>query len=342
MSDLDTEGLSRWLRAALPDLPPVTRLEKFPGGQSNPTYRLDAGEQSLVLRRKPFGPLLPSAHAVEREFRLLGALAPAGFPAPRPIAMCDDDAIIGSKFYLMERVDGRTFWDGTLPELAPADRRLAYESLVDTIAALHMVDHEAAGLGDFGAPGHYLERQVHRWTKQYRAAQTDEIPAVEQLISWLPVTIPAEEPRRIIHGDFRLDNVIFAPDAPRALAVIDWELATIGDPLADFAYFAMAWIMPHDGGSGLDGVDLGQAGIPTLDEIVKRYGERTGRRHVPDLHWHFAFNLFRLVGIVQGIKKRLVDGNASSASAAEKVARLEGLAELGWHQARLACARRPF
>lgn len=340
MSGIDASGLSKWMRATLPELPPVTRLEKFPGGQSNPTYRLDAADQSYVLRRKPFGPLLPSAHAVDREFRLLEALAPTGFPAPRPIALCEDDDVIGSQFYIMDRVDGRTFWDGTLPELAASERRPLYESLVDTIADLHMIDHEAAGLADFGAQGNYLERQVHRWTKQYRAAQTDDIAEVEQLIEWLPLTIPKQEGRTIIHGDYRLDNVIFAPDAPRALAVIDWELATIGDPLADFAYFAMAWVMPHDGGSGLAGVDLEQAGIPTLDDIVRRYGERTGRRHVPDLHWYFAFNLFRLVGIVQGIKRRIIDGTASSAAAAEKVSRLEGLAQLGWRQAALACGRR--
>lgn len=333
-------GLSQWMRTALPDVPPITRLEKFPGGQSNPTYQLDAADQSYVLRRKPFGPLLPSAHAVEREFRLLEALAPTGFPAPRPMALCDDDNVIGSKFYIMERIDGRTFWDGTLPELAAPDRRPLYELLVDTIADLHMIDHEAAGLADFGASGNYLERQVHRWTRQYRAAQTDDIAEVEHLIQWLPLTIPKQEHPAIIHGDYRLDNVIFAHGAPHALAVIDWELATIGDPLADFAYFAMAWVMPHDGGSGLAGVDLEQTGIPTLDEIVLRYCGRTGRRHVPDLHWYFAFNLFRLVGIVQGIKRRLIDGNASSTTAAEKVARLEGLARLGWRQATLARNRR--
>lgn len=336
------EGLSRWLRAALPGLSPVTRLEKFPGGQSNPTYRLDAGDQRLVLRRQPFGQLLPSAHAVDREFRLLGALAPTGFPAPRPLAMCEDADVIGSKFYLMERVEGRTFWDGALPEIERAERRPLYHTLVDTIAALHMIGHEAAGLGDFGAPGNYLERQVNRWTKQYRSAQTDDIPEVEQLIAWLPLTIPKQDRRAIIHGDYRIDNVIFAGDAPSTLAVIDWELATIGDPLADFAYFALAWVMPHDGGSGLVGIDLDKAGIPSLGEIVERYCERTGRRHAPDLHWYFAFNLFRLVGIVQGIKRRMLDGNASNAAAAKTVARLEELARLGSKQANLACARRPY
>lgn len=342
MSDIDVEGLSRWLRGALPALLPVTRLEKFPGGQSNPTYQLDAGGKSFVLRRQPFGVLLPSAHAVDREFRLLAALEPVGFPAPRPMAICDDPAIIGSKFYVMERVEGRTFWDGALPQLARDDRGLVYGAMIDTLAALHMIDHDAVGLGDFGAPGNYLERQVHRWTKQYRAAQTDDIPEVEQLIAWLPATTPQQGRRAIIHGDYRIDNLIFAPEAARAAAVIDWELATIGDPLADFAYFALAWIMPHDGGSGIAGIALEDAGIPSLPEVIKRYCDRTGRREVPELHWYFAFNLFRLVGIIQGIKRRILDGNASNASAAEKVAQLGSLAKLGWQQALLACSKRPI
>lgn len=341
MTDLDLGELSQWTRTALPGLPPITGLNKLSGGQSNPTYRLDAADQSYVLRRKPFGSLLPSAHAVDREFHLLGALAPLHFPAPRPIAICDDESVIGSKFYIMERIEGRTFSDGTVPGLAPVDRRHLYESLVDTIAALHLIDHEAAGLGDFGASGHYLERQVHRWIRQYRAAQTDDIAAVEQLIDWLPCTIPMQESPTLIHGAYRIDNVIFAPDAPRAIAVIDWELATIGDPLADFAYFAMAWVMPHDGDFGLGGIDLEQAGIPSLKEILLRYCARTGRRHAPDLHWYFAFNLFRLVCILQGVKRRLIDGNAPG-TAANKVSRIEMLAELGWRQAKFACSRRPF
>lgn len=341
MSDLNVARLSKWLGRSLPSMPPVTGSAKFPGGQSNPTYRLEAGDQSYVLRRQPFGPLLRSAHAVDREFRLLQALAPLDFAAPRPFAMCNDDAVLGSKFYIMEQIEGRTFWDGALPEIAPGDRRAIYESMVDTLAALHNVDFEAAGLGDFGASGNYLERQINRWTKQYRAAQTDDIPEVEQLIAWLPLTLPTPDRSAIIHGDYRIDNVIFANDAPRALAVIDWELATIGEPLADFAYFAMSWIMPHDGGSGLAGLDLEAASIPSLKEIVHRYCERTGRRHAPDLHWYFAFNLFRLTAIIQGIKRRLMDGNASNPKAADTVARLGTLARLGWQQAQLACGRRP-
>lgn len=342
MNDIDREGFARWMRETFPDLPPVARLDKFPGGQSNPTYRLDAGDRRYVLRRQPFGPLLPSAHAVDREYRLLAALAPLGFAVPRPVALCLDEGVIGSKFYLMDRVEGRTFWDGTLPDLAPTERRAVYESLVDTLAALHSIDHRAAGLGDFGSSANYLERQVRRWTSQYRAAQTEEIEEVEHLIDWLPLTVPRQDRAAIVHGDYRIDNVIFAPYAPHAAAVIDWELATIGDPLADFAYFGMAWIMPQDGGSGLGGVDLERLGIPLLDEIVQRYCDRAGHRHAPDLHWYFAFNLFRLVGILQGIRRRILDGNASSAEAASKVARIGMLAQLGWQQALRACSRRPY
>ena len=338
MSDIDQAALSRWLGTALPGFPAIARLEKFPGGQSNPTYRLVAGDKAYVLRRKPFGPLLPSAHAVDREYRLLGALHPTGFPVPRPIALCADESVIGAIFYLMEMVEGRTFWDGDLPELAKGERRAYYESLVDTIAALHAIDHVAAGLDDFGATGNYVARQVQRWTKQYRASQTDDIPEVDRLIEWLPRTVPEQTRTSIIHGDYRVDNIIFAGDGPRVRAVLDWELATIGDPLADFAYFAMAWVTPNSVRSGLLGIDLAEAGLPTLDEVVARYCEATGRDGLLDLHWYFAYNLFRAVGIIQGIKKRAADGTASSASSEEMIALLEPFARLAWTQAELAGA----
>lgn len=340
MHDLDLERLAEWTRGNIPRFPALAGLEKFAGGQSNPTYLLRTAAEDYVLRRKPFGPILPSAHAVGREFHLLRAIGPQGFPVPAAVALCDDESVIGAPFYIMERTEGRTFWDGTLPGLAPAERRAIYEALVDTMARLHRIDHRSAGLFGFAGKGNYLERQVRRWTTQYRAAQTDEIEAVEQLIAWLPLTMPRAGPETIVHGDYRIDNVIFAADAPRLLAVLDWELATIGDPLADFAYFALSWILPPDGGSGLAGVDLEQAGIPSLDEIVRRYCLKSGRGQVSDLRWYFAFNLFRLVGILQGIKRRLLDGNASSASAAQKVASIEPLAELGWQQAMLACMQR--
>lgn len=336
MSDLDAGRLAGWLRDAVSA--GLDTVEKFPGGQSNPTYRIGTSRGAFVLRRKPFGPLLPSAHAVDREYRLLSALHPTGFPVPRPIALCEDDGVIGAAFYLMELVEGRTFWDGTLPDVPQPDRRACYEAMIDTLAALHAIDPAAVGLGDFGPPGNYFERQVQRWTKQYRASQTDDIPEIERLIDWLPRTLPPQTRTSIIHGDYRIDNLIYAPDAPHVRAVLDWELTTIGDPLADFTYLAMNWAMPRDGRSGLAGADLEAEGLPPLDAMVDRYCAASQRDGLPDLHWYFAYNLFRLVGIVQGIKKRMADGNASSAEAAATVARLVPLAEAAWAEARKAGA----
>lgn len=340
MSDLNETGLERWIRTAAPAFAGLQRIEKFPGGQSNPTYRIETAGGSCVLRRKPFGELLPSAHAVDREYRLLSALHPAGFPVARPIALCEDESVIGAVFYLMELVVGRTFWDGALLDLPNAERRPIYNMMIDTMAALHNVDFEAAGLGDFGRPGNYVERQVLRWTKQYRASQTDEIPEIERLIEWLPRTVPPQTRTSIIHGDYRIDNLLFAPDMPRVRAVLDWELATIGDPLADFAYLAMNWVIPHDGRFGLVGVNLDEAGLPTLEEAVARYCAATGRDGLPDLHWYFAYNLFRLAGIIQGVKKRLANGNASSEEAAATVAKLDQFAQVAWAEARKAGAER--
>jgi aminoglycoside phosphotransferase (APT) family kinase protein len=334
VSDLDEGKLAAWMRAAVSA--ELDTVEKFPGGQSNPTYRIGTSQGNFVLRRKPFGTLLPSAHAVDREYRLISALHPTGFPVPRPVALCEDESVIGATFYLMALVEGRTFWDGTLPDVPKADRRAYYEAMVDTLAALHAIDHEAVGLGDFGPPGNYFERQVRRWTKQYRASQTDDIPEVESLIEWLPRTLPAQTRTAIIHGDYRIDNLIYAPDAPTVAAVLDWELTTIGDPLADFTYLAMNWAMPRDGRSGLAGVDLDAEGLPALDDMIARYCAASGRDGVSDLHWYFAYNLFRLVGIVQGIKKRMADGNASSQQAADTVAKLVPLAHAAWAEARKA------
>jgi len=336
MSDLDEGKLGGWLQQAASA--EFRSVEKFPGGQSNPTYRVKTSNGDFVLRRKPFGQLLPSAHAVDREYRLISALHPTGFPVPCPVALCTDESVIGAVFYLMEMVDGRTLWDGTLPLLPKADRRAYYNAMVDTLAALHAIDHEAAGLGDFGPTGNYFERQVRRWTKQYRASQTDDIPEVEKLIEWLPRTLPPQTRTSIIHGDYRIDNLIYAADAPKVAAVLDWELTTIGDPLADFTYLAMNWAMPRDGRSGLAGVDLDAEGLPPLDAMVERYCAASGRDGLPDLHWYFSYNLFRLIGIVQGIKKRMIDGNASSARAAETVARIGLLTQAAWAEARKAGA----
>lgn len=337
-ADFETGALQNWLCNQRAEFCGDLLVRKFPGGQSNPTYRMDAAQGKYVLRRKPFGQLLPSAHAVDREYRLLSAIHPTGFPVPRPILLCEDDSVIGSMFYIMEMVEGRTFWDGTLPDLPKADRQPIFEAMVDIIAKLHMIDPVAVGLNEFGRPGNYIGRQVERWTRQYRAAQTDDIPEIEKLIDWLPGTVPEQTRSSIIHGDYRIDNLIYAHNAPEVLAVLDWELATIGDPLADFAYLAMHWAMPPDGRSGLAGIDFDATGLPTLEETVARYCMMTDRDSLPDLHWYFAYNLFRLVGIIQGIKKRMADGNASNAEAAAIVARLVPLAKTAWSEARKAGA----
>ncbi|GGE83275.1 phosphotransferase family protein [Sphingomonas prati] len=338
MTDVDTTRLAPWLEANVENFRGPFTLEKFPGGQSNPTYRIAAASGDYVLRRKPFGPLLPSAHAVDREHRLIAALAPTGFPVAKPYALCTDDSVIGATFYVMSHVAGRTYWDGSLPDLAPAERRATYDAMIDTLAALHAVDPDAVGLGDYGRPGNYFERQVARWTKQYRASETDRIDSVERLIDWLPRTLPRQDRTAIVHGDYRIDNLIYAPDAPRVVAVLDWELSTLGDPLADVSYLLMNWVTEPEGRSGLHGLDLPALGIPTLDEAVARYCAATGRDGLPDLDWYFAYNLFRLTGIVQGIKKRVADGTASSALAAETAARVVPLADAAWSFAQKAGA----
>lgn len=337
MSDLDEQSLARWLAATLGVEGPI-RVEKFAGGQSNPTYRIDAKEQSYVMRRKPFGPILPSAHAVEREYRLIAALHPTGFPVARPYALCEDPEVIGAPFYVMEMVEGRTLWDGSLPGMTPADRTSHYHAIVDTLAALHAVDYEAVGLGDYGKPGNYFARQVERWTRQYRASETDALPEMERLIEWLPRTVPPQTRTSIVHGDYRIDNMIFAPASPRILAVLDWELSTLGDPLADFSYFLMSWVTEPEGRSGVKGLAGPETGIPTMAQMVERYCAATARDGVPDLDWFFAYNLFRLAGIVQGIKKRMLEGNASSAQAAQTVERLPGLVAAAWGFAQAAGA----
>ncbi|HTG39740.1 phosphotransferase family protein [Sphingomonas sp.] len=337
-ADFDLAALDRWMRANVAGFAGPLSAEKFPGGQSNPTYRLKSGSGAYVLRRKPFGPLLPSAHAVDREFRLIAALHPTGFPVARPHALCQDDGVIGAAFYIMDMVEGRTLWDGTLPGMAPANRRTHYEAMVDTLADLHAIDPARVGLSDFGKPGNYFERQVARWTRQYRMAQTDDLPEAERLIEWLPRTVPEQTRTSIVHGDYRIDNLIYAADSARVVAVLDWELATLGDPLADFAYLAMNWVTEPEGRSGVMGMTGTQTGIPTLDELTERYCFRTGRDGLPDLNWFFAYNLFRLMGIMQGIKKRVIDGNASNAEAAATAAKAPGLARAAWFFAEKAGA----
>ena len=326
---IDEAALGTWLKANIEGFSGPFELTKFPSGQSNPTYRISAASGDYVLRRKPFGQLLPSAHAVDREYRLISALHPLGFPVPRPFALCDDPDVIGAIFYVMEMAHGRSYADGALPDFDPATRRRMYEQLVDTLADLHNIDPETAELSDFGKPGNYFERQVMRWTRQYRDSQTDYLPEMERLIAFLPETLPQQARTSIVHGDYRIDNVIYDGDGTLT-AVLDWELSTLGDPLADFSYLAMQWMMPADGGAGLAGLDLEALRIPSLDEIVQRYSERSGVPVAGQLDWYFAYNLFRLAGIVQGIKKRVIDGTASHAQAAEMAKRVPMLAQAAW------------
>lgn len=335
---IDHAALDRWLSAHVAGYagPPVTA--KFAGGQSNPTYRIESPSGSYVLRRKPSGVLLPSAHAVDREYRVLRALHPTGFPVPLSHGLCTDDAVAGTMFYVMERVDGRTFWNGALPGMAPAERAAIYAGLIDALARLHAIDPARVGLSDHGRPGNYFARQVARWIKQYRATQTEPIEAMERLIDWLPAGIPVQERVAIVHGDYRIDNLLFAPDGARVCAVLDWELSTLGDPLADLTYLLMNWVANGVGEASIAGLDHVALGIPTADSAVARYCAATGRDGLPRLDWYFAYNLFRVAAILQGVRKRMIDGNASSATAAGLVARIATLAAQGWQFARRAGA----
>lgn len=286
------------------------------GGQSNPTFRLASPSGEYVLRRKPLGELLQSAHMVEREYRVLAALAGTGVPVPRVHALCEDPAVIGSAFYIMEFVPGRVFIDPRLPGLSAAERAGIFDSMNDTIAQLHQVDPLAVGLQGYGRPDNYLQRQFARWSRQYRLAETVAIPAMDRLIDWLPRRLPASQEVRIVHGDLRLDNMLIHPTEPRVVAVLDWELSTLGDPLADFANNTLAWWLEPEVFRGLLGADLPGLGIPSVEEYVSAYNARTGRQPGPGWNVYVVFNLFRLAAIVQGIAKRSEDGTASDPSAA--------------------------
>ena len=335
---LDADKLAAWMADNVAGFTGPVTVRKFAGGQSNPTYRLDSPSGAYVLRRKPFGPLLPSAHAVDREYAVIAGLYPTGFPVAKPYGLCTDASILGSWFYILGMVEGRTIWDGGMPDMTPPERTATYHAMVDTLAALHNTDHVAAGLGDYGKPGNYFERQVGRWTKQYRAAETEVMPAMERLIDYLSRTIPEQQRTTIVHGDYRIDNMIFDATEPKVLAVLDWELSTTGDPLADFSYMMMNWVTEPEGRSGVLGLTGAETGIPTIAQMTERYCAATGRDGVPDLNWYFAFGLFRLSSIVQGIKKRVLDGTASSAHAAEMATRIPRLAEQAWHFAKEAGA----
>jgi aminoglycoside phosphotransferase (APT) family kinase protein len=335
---LDEAKLAAWMQQNVEGYSGPLTVLQFKGGQSNPTYRLDTPGASYVLRRKPFGKLLPSAHAVDREFRVISALHGQGFPVARAYALCSDDTVIGSAFYIMSMVEGRVFWNGTLPAETPAGRRAIYESKILTLADLHRFEPEKIGLGDYGKPGNYFARQIDRWSKQYRASETKEIVAMDRLIAWLPTSVPLQDRVAIVHGDYRIDNMIYHPSEPRVIAVLDWELSTLGDPLADFTYLLMHWAMPADGRSSLGGLDLAALGIPTIAEASEIYCTRTGRASIPALDWYFAYNLFRLSAITQGIAKRVVDGTAANERAREMGDRATPLAEAAWSFAQKAGA----
>src|SRR5687767_869386 len=313
----------------------ISQVEQFKGGQSNPTYRITAADgRRFVLRRKPPGKLLPSAHAVDREYRVIKALHATGFPVAKPYVLCDDALVIGTPFYVMDFVDGRVLWDQSLPGMTKAARAAIWDELNRVIAQLHKTDYRAVGLEEFGKPGSYIERQISRWTKQYRASETERVEAMDNLIAWLPKNIPPSASTTVVHGDYRLDNAIFHPKEPRILAVLDWELSTLGDPLADFAYHCMSWHIPPGQFRGIAGLDLKALGIPSEAEYVARYCERTGQKRIDPSHWDFylAYNLFRIAAILQGILKRVVDGTAASAHARDAGSRAKPMAELGWKQ----------
>jgi aminoglycoside phosphotransferase (APT) family kinase protein len=329
---LDTERLAPYLASHLPDFQGPLTAEKFAGGQSNPTFRLSAGDRQYVLRRKPPGELLASAHAVDREFRVIRALADTEVPVPEAYVLCEDESIIGSMFYVMEYLEGRVFWDPTLPEIAGnAERSAIYDEMNRVLAALHNVAPEDVGLADFGRPGNYFERQVSRWTKQYRASETERSEAMEMLLEWLPAHMPPDDGAvSLVHGDYRLDNLMFHPTEPRIIAVLDWELSTLGHPLADLAYQVMAWQLPGDAGlRGLAGVDRASLGLPSDDAYVDEYCRRTGRDGIEHWNFYLVFCFFRLAAILQGVKKRALQGNASSAEAEAKGALVEPLARHG-------------
>ncbi|MCE2891602.1 MAG: phosphotransferase family protein [Hyphomonadaceae bacterium] len=323
---LDEVALNAWMEAHVEGFAGPMEIRQFKGGQSNPTYQIVTPNQNYVLRRKPPGKLLPSAHAVDREFRVISALYPTGFPVAKPFGLCMDESVIGTIFYIMDSVDGRILWDGSLPDSSPAQRTAIYEAKIATLAALHATDYKAVGLEDFGKAGSYFERQISRWTKQYQLSETTKIPEMDRLIEWLPTSVPAGETTSIVHGDFRLDNMILHPTEPRVLAVLDWELSTLGDPLGDFTYHLMNWVMPSGQRSGLAGLDLETLGIPSMERYIELYCQGTGRKSIENVDWYFAYNMFRLAGIVQGIVGRVRDGTAASAHAQDNADRVRPLA----------------
>jgi aminoglycoside phosphotransferase (APT) family kinase protein len=339
---INAAHLQDYLAAEVPDCACLVSVKQFKGGQSNPTYLLETATHKYVLRRKPPGKLLPSAHAVDREFRVISALHAQGFPVAKPVLYCSDESVAGTAFYVMDFVDGRVFWEPQMPGSNPAERKAVYDDMNAVLARLHSFDPAAIGLSDFGKGENYVARQVDRWSKQYRASETEQIPEMDRLIDWLPAHLPPAGPVRLVHGDYRLDNAILAADAPKILAVLDWELSTLGDPLADFTYHLMQWHMPHsDAGAGtgsLLGLDLASLGLPSLADYVDLYVSRTRLDPRPHLPVYLAYNFFRIAAILQGIIGRVRDGTATNENAPAKAQMIRPLAVKAWEFAEQAGA----
>ncbi|MEJ2625173.1 MAG: phosphotransferase family protein [Pseudolabrys sp.] len=337
---IDAARLETYLAANVEGFAGPLTVRQFKGGQSNPTYLLETPGHGYVLRRKPPGKLLPSAHAVDREYRVISALAAQGFPVAKPFAYCADETVAGTPFYVMDFADGRVFWEPQMPGSNVAERTAVYNAMNDTIARLHSFDPAQIGLGDFGKGENYVARQVARWSKQYRASETEKIEEMERLIDWLPQHVPPTGSIRVVHGDYRIDNLIVAKDAPKVIAVLDWELSTLGDPLADFSYHLMAWHMPHSdsaaGTATLAGHDLEALGIPSMSDYVDSYVARTGLDPRPYLAVYLAYNFFRIAAILQGIIGRVRDGTATSEHAPAKADMIRPLARTAWDFAKQA------
>ncbi len=334
----DEQRLADHLARELPGFAGPLEVRQFQGGQSNPTYLLSTPARRYVMRSKP-GPvsrLLPSAHAIEREFRVMRALAGQGLPVPEMLLLCEDESVIGRAFFVMAHVDGRIFWDPTLPQQQPAERGAIYDEMNRVLAALHSIDVERAGLADYGKAGNYFARQIGRWSRQYQASETEAIEPMNRLIDWLPQHVPAGDETAVVHGDYRIDNLIFHPTEPRIVAVLDWELSTVGHPLADFSYHCMAWHIPPGGFRGIAGLDLAALGIPAEADYMRRYCERTGRSSIGHWNFYLAYNLFRIAAILQGVYKRATEGLASSDNALQTGRNVRALAELGWRYAQKA------
>ena len=331
----DVEGLAGWMRSNVPGFSGTASaltVEQFQGGQSNPTYRVSSDDGNCyILRRKPPGKLLPSAHAIDREYRVMQALASTDVPVPVMYGLCEDPEVLGTAFYLMQYITGRILWDPALPDVSPAERGAHYAEINRVIAALHSVDFQSVGLGDYGKSGQYVERQVARWAKNYLAAtEAPRIPAMDQLIEWLPKHLPAGDETSIAHGDFRLDNLMWHPTEPKVLAVLDWELSTLGHPLSDFAYLMMAWRLPADVFRGMGGEDFAALGIPTEAEFIEQYCQRTGRENIPGYEYYLIFNMFRIAAILHGVWARGLQGNASSDNALIMGRKAGQIADMAW------------